>query len=1267
MKSRFLCPLPKRLLTFIIVIELLQVDGNAADPFAEGVRPTDPLPPGEQQKKFYLPPGFEIQLVACEPDINKPMNMAFDVTGRLWVTTSREYPFPAPTNRVGRDRVMIFEDFGPDGRARKVTQFADGLNIPIGIYPFRSLSSVGRDSVKPNSRERVKSQGSSGLSPHPSGIWKAVVWSIPNIWLMEDTDGDGKADRREVLYGPFDHTRDTHGNQASFRRGFDGWLYATHGFNNDSHVKGRDGNQVDLNSGNTYRMRLDGSRIEHHTWGQVNPFGLAWDPSGNLYSSDCHSAPVYQLLAGGYYPSFGKPHDGLGFAPVLMEHSHGSTAIDGMLYYADDLWPEEFKDNVFIGNVMTSRVNRDRLTFNGSTPKANELDDFVKCDDPWFRPVDNQLGPDGALYIGDFYNRIIGHYEVPLTHPGRDRERGRIWRVIYKGSVGRDSVEPSNPTVLSANRAREDSRPTRGLRSPKLPDDLDGLIAELGSPNLTRRMLAMNEIYDRFGKKAIKPLQQAIQDLRGTSSAKDATSPAYLHLHALWLLHRLDALGEAPLRYAASRANPLLRAHGMRILTTRGLESASAPAATANRSGLNPALRKLAVAALNDADALVQRCAAEVLGAWPTLENLRPLLDLRARVPSADTHLLYVVRKSIRDHLNRDDIFRELLAKNWSDADLAAFADVAVAVKSPMVGTFLLQQLERAKTDRETAGNWLRHAARYAPVEEMDKLAAFARKQLPEGFGEELYPELERQFALFKSVDEGLQQRGGTVPPAIRDWGVELVKRYFNSLDRHHVWGCQPYEPAPTACPWDFEKRHCADGQTRTFTSSFPHGEQLTGILRSPAFTLSDRLSFWLCGHDGIPDQPVQKKNRVRLRLADSGEVVAEAFAPRNDVAQRINWDLSAHERKKGYVEVIDGDTGNAYAWIAFGNFEPNDGQLRPPQFAPRKETDWFVAAAQLAVKLQINDYVALFERIAAPTTGADIGLVDPDMLAAAARAWIALAPEAAANGLSGEMSDSKLPSFYRERIGGLLSEMNSQAAHEAVITAMKSASARTQDRWAQALAGNPNGAEALLAAVESGNLSARLLQPAAVRNRLEATKPKDGQGRIAQLTKDLPPANEAIEKLIAGRRSAYTAANANAAAGARVFEQNCAVCHRMDGKGGLVGPQLDGIGNRGLERLLEDILDPNRNVDRAFRTHTITLKDGDITSGLPRREEGELLILADSTGKEISVPKNEIRERRESDTSLMPENFGEIISTQNFNDLIAFLLAHGPAPATKP
>src|SRR5687767_3077557 len=142
----------------------------AADPFAEGVRTTEPLTPEQQAKTFKLPPGFRIDLVAADPDIKKPMNMAFDARGRLWVTDSREFPFPAPLDKPARDSIKVLEDFDGNGRARKITTFAEGLNIPIGIYPYKN------------------------------GV---IAWSIPNIWFFQDSDGDGKADKRDVLFGPF--------------------------------------------------------------------------------------------------------------------------------------------------------------------------------------------------------------------------------------------------------------------------------------------------------------------------------------------------------------------------------------------------------------------------------------------------------------------------------------------------------------------------------------------------------------------------------------------------------------------------------------------------------------------------------------------------------------------------------------------------------------------------------------------------------------------------------------------------------------------------------------------------------------------------------------------------------------------------------------------------------------------------------------------------------------------------------------------------------
>ncbi len=436
---------------------LLLVAAVGDEAFQQNVRTTEPLSAAQQARRFHVPDGFEVQLVAAEPEIQKPMNLAFDARGRLWVSGSVEYPYPAES--TGRDKIQILNDTDGDGRADQFHDFANDLNIPIGLYPYRD------------------------------GV---VAYSIASIQFFRDTDGDDRADQRQVLYGPLDRPVDTHGMQNAFRRGPDGWLYVNHGFANRTTFRGTDGSQLELHSGNTYRIRLDGSRVEPYTWGQVNPFGSAFTELGDLITADCHSKPLTLLIRGGQYESFGKPHDGLGFAPELMSHHHGSTGLAGVAYCDDETWPSEFQGSLFIGNVVTSRIHRDTLTYSGATPKAVEQTDFLTCDDPWFRPVDLRFGPDGALYIADFYNRIIGHYEVPLDHPGRDRQRGRIWRVVYRGQPG----TPNSATKPARDLARE---------------SVDELIAALGDARLPIRELALDQLSDRIGDDAVTPLQEMLR------------------------------------------------------------------------------------------------------------------------------------------------------------------------------------------------------------------------------------------------------------------------------------------------------------------------------------------------------------------------------------------------------------------------------------------------------------------------------------------------------------------------------------------------------------------------------------------------------------------------------------------------------------------------------------------------------------------------------------------------------------------------------------
>ena len=147
------------------------------------------------------------------------------------------------------------------------------------------------------------------------------------------------------------------------------------------------------------------------------------------------------------------------------------------------------------------------------------------------------------------------------------------------------------------------------------------------------------------------------------------------------------------------------------------------------------------------------------------------------------------------------------------------------------------------------------------------------------------------------------------------------------------------------------------------------------------------------------------------------------------------------------------------------------------------------------------------------------------------------------------------------------------------------------------------------------------------------------------------------MQELLQRRSSGFSRAKKDVKLGAAVFVKNCANCHQVGGQGAKIGPQLDGVGVRGLDRLLEDILDPHRNVDQAFRQTTLTLKNGQVLSGLLLKEEGEVLVLADSQGKEVRVSKDAVEERSSSQVSPMPGNFAEQISQDDFNNLLAYLL----------
>lgn len=370
------------------------------------------LAPGEAQKRFVVPDGFEVRLFAAEPDVINPVAMTWDARGRLWVVELIEYPLGAPAGQMGRDKIKILEDTNHDGRADKVTVFADGLNLATGIL-------IGNGGV--------------------------YVGQAPHLLLLKDTDGDDRADTREVLLTGFG-LEDRHELLNGFTWGPDGWLYMTHGVFTHSKVKIPEATEpgVVMNAA-VARFHPRTKKFEVFADGTSNPWGVDFDRYGNAFVSACVIDHLYHMAAGGIYErQAGAPAHPYAYEllPSIVDHKHHMAAYCGICVYQGDQFPEEYRGRVFMGNIHQNAINHDRLIPNGSSFKAVAEQDFLTTSDGWFRPVSQQVGPDGALWIADWYDRYPCYQNARADPEGVNRDRGRIWRVVYVGKEKGKSVSP---------------------------------------------------------------------------------------------------------------------------------------------------------------------------------------------------------------------------------------------------------------------------------------------------------------------------------------------------------------------------------------------------------------------------------------------------------------------------------------------------------------------------------------------------------------------------------------------------------------------------------------------------------------------------------------------------------------------------------------------------------------------------------------------------------------------------------------------------------
>jgi putative heme-binding domain-containing protein len=326
----------------------------------------------------------------------------------------------------------------------------------------------------------------------------------------------------------------------------------------------------------------------------------------------------------------------------------------------------------------------------------------------------------------------------------------------------------------------------------------------------------------------------------------------------------------------------------------------------------------------------------------------------------------------------------------------------------------------------------------------------------------------------------------------------------------------------------------------------------------------------------------------------------------------------------------------------------------------PVEEVDWTEAAkmqqqyaAEVAGRYRVAALGPLLEKVLA----SKLSSKNDATRAVAASALMSIAASQYTGVVAKVLADGDETPWMRQKAAQALGQSATPGVRELLGQSLKGAPYDVQVTIASLLVKSTEGKTELLNRIRQGYTPARILKDRYVEEFFLANSQPKQKQEYAELTAQVQPISFERQQLVEERLKTFDPQGKTPLMGKAIFATNCSGCHQINNKGGLIGPQLDGVGNWGRNALTTKILDPNRNISEAFRTYNITLKDGKTLLGLYRREEGQLLVLANAGGQEFTVSQADIKEKSASPYTLMPDHFGNTIKKEDFDALLVFLL----------